>query len=180
MLYIYVGKSAAGKDYHYRKRLKEGNISPVISTTTRPMRPGEQDGVDYYFVDRKEFLRRQNANKFLEWRCYDTLVNNVPAVWYYASPKLEDIDTKDYIVILDPQGALDTINAYGPENCKVIFITADDETRTRRAKERGGFDETEWNRRLKDDAIKFAPEVMSQFRPLLGDNFEIIDNSEDF
>jgi guanylate kinase len=41
-----------------------------VSATTRPMRPGERDGVDYHFLSRDEFLRRQQNGEFLEWATY--------------------------------------------------------------------------------------------------------------
>ncbi len=41
-----------------------------VSATTRPMRPGERDGVDYHFLSRDEFVRRRDAGEFLEWATY--------------------------------------------------------------------------------------------------------------
>ena len=41
-----------------------------MSATTRPQRPGEQDGVDYWFLDRAEFDRRIHTGEFLEWVDY--------------------------------------------------------------------------------------------------------------
>ena len=41
-----------------------------MSATTRPQRPGEQDGVHYWFLDREEFDRRIDAGEFLEWVDY--------------------------------------------------------------------------------------------------------------
>jgi guanylate kinase len=41
-----------------------------VSATTRPMRNGEREGVDYYFLTREEFLRRVDAGEFLEWATY--------------------------------------------------------------------------------------------------------------
>jgi guanylate kinase len=41
-----------------------------VSATTRPMRGGERDGVDYHFLTREEFLRRVEAGEFLEWATY--------------------------------------------------------------------------------------------------------------
>jgi guanylate kinase len=41
-----------------------------VSATTRPMRPGECDGVDYHFLSRDEFVRRRDADEFLEWATY--------------------------------------------------------------------------------------------------------------
>jgi guanylate kinase len=41
-----------------------------VSATTRPRREGEREGVDYYFLSRKEFMRRVEAGAFLEWATY--------------------------------------------------------------------------------------------------------------
>ncbi len=41
-----------------------------VSATTRPLRSGERDGVDYYFLSREEFMRREEAGEFLEWATY--------------------------------------------------------------------------------------------------------------
>jgi guanylate kinase len=41
-----------------------------VSATTRPMREGEREGVDYHFLSRREFLRRVEAGEFLEWATY--------------------------------------------------------------------------------------------------------------
>ncbi len=41
-----------------------------VSATTRPKRPGERDGVDYHFLSRDEFLKRQQNGEFLEWATY--------------------------------------------------------------------------------------------------------------
>jgi guanylate kinase len=41
-----------------------------VSATTRPMRSGERDGVDYHFISRPEFERRAKAGEFIEWATY--------------------------------------------------------------------------------------------------------------
>ena len=45
---------------------------------------------------------------------------------------------------------------YGKENCFVVFVHATDKIRTNRAMQRGSFDIYEWERRLKDDSLKFS------------------------
>ena len=54
------------------KNLLQGrdDLDYSVSATTRPMRPGERDGVDYHFLSRDEFQRRQRAGEFLEWASY--------------------------------------------------------------------------------------------------------------
>ena len=46
------------------------DLAYSVSATTRPRRAGERDGVDYHFLSRDEFLRRQAAGEFLEWATY--------------------------------------------------------------------------------------------------------------
>jgi guanylate kinase len=54
------------------KMLLQGrdDLGYSVSATTRPKRPGERDGVDYHFLSRDEFIRRQAAGEFLEWATY--------------------------------------------------------------------------------------------------------------
>lgn len=153
MITILCGKSACGKDTLQGELIKKG-FTPLISTTSRPMRDGEQNGREYNFVSKNYF--KSHLNDFLEYRKYDTLVNGEKDTWYYGMPKM-DLDTqKDYVVILDLDGAKSFIDYYGKENCFPCYVDVPDSIRTARATERGSFDKTEWNRRLKDDNIKFS------------------------
>jgi guanylate kinase len=54
------------------KMLLQGrdDLGYSVSATTRPMRPGERDGVDYHFISRDEFERRAKAGEFIEWATY--------------------------------------------------------------------------------------------------------------
>jgi len=61
------GPSGAGKSSLIAKIIDDiGDTYFSISTTTRPIRKGEQDGVDYYFVDKEEFEKEVAADQFLE------------------------------------------------------------------------------------------------------------------
>ena len=53
-IFYVMGKSASGKDTIYKKILEQmPRLSTVTLYTTRPMRDGEKDGVEYYFTDEK-------------------------------------------------------------------------------------------------------------------------------
>ncbi len=54
------------------KMLLQGreDLGYSVSATTRSKRPGERDGVDYHFLTRDEFIRRQQNGEFLEWATY--------------------------------------------------------------------------------------------------------------
>ena len=68
LMFILSSPSGAGKTTIARRLLAEdGEIKLSISVTTRPMRPGEVDGKDYFFVDSAEFDRMVTADEFYEW-----------------------------------------------------------------------------------------------------------------
>ena len=73
------GPAGAGKDYLYKKLLEEykNDINGIVSYTTRPMREGEQDGVEYHFVSDKEFLQQVQAGNMLEWTEF--------RLWFYGT-----------------------------------------------------------------------------------------------
>jgi len=68
LLFVLSSPSGAGKSTISRKLLaSDGGLTMSVSATTRPMRPGEVDGVDYHFVDLAAFRQMVSDNEFLEW-----------------------------------------------------------------------------------------------------------------
>lgn len=158
MIVILLGKSASGKDTIARKLVKArptGFFTKLVGTTSRPIRENEKNGVDYNFVSKDEFLQLINNDMLLEYRAYNTLVNNKPDTWYYGFSKTPLDLSKNYIVVLDVDGAKHFISYYGAENCYVVFVDASDSEREYRARKRGSFDKSEWDRRNADDILKF-------------------------
>ena len=69
-LFVVSAPSGAGKTSLVKALLASApNFNVSVSHTTRPARPGEVDGEDYYFVSRKEFMAIKQANGFLENAC---------------------------------------------------------------------------------------------------------------
>jgi len=67
LMLVLSSPSGAGKTTISRKLLeRDGNLSMSVSVTTRPRRPGEVDGNDYYFIDAAEFDRLVGAGALLE------------------------------------------------------------------------------------------------------------------
>ena len=170
MITILIGKSASGKDAILRTFKHNFGFTPIISTTSRPIRKREVDGVDYIFVSAQTFNFMIDIGCFIVYRSYNTLVNGEPDVWYYGVQTFESEPDKNYIVILDVEGAREFIKYFGKKNIRVVYIHADDDVRKSRAERRGGFDETEWVRRLNDDAVKFSSDVCSDIVDLRIDN----------
>ena len=158
-LLIMLSKSSCGKDYVVNKLVSDYNFQPLISHTSRPKRPSEINHTSYHFVSMNEFLSMISNDEFIEYRTYNTLVDNVPDIWYYGLSKntIDDLNpSTNYVTIFDVQGAKDFIEYYGRENCYVCMLNCDDKIREERAKLRGGFSHEEWLRRRDDDRIVFS------------------------
>jgi guanylate kinase len=70
-LLVLSAPSGGGKSSIARNLLRgRDDLGYSVSATTRPIREGERDGVDYYFLTREEFVRRRDAGDFLEWATY--------------------------------------------------------------------------------------------------------------
>ena len=117
-LIILSGPSGVGKGT-VRMALRarpELSLFYSVSLTTRPMRAGEAEGREYYFVTKEEFLRNVEENNFLEW---NEFVGN-----YYGTPKdkVEEKlnEGKNVLLEIDVNGARKVM-----ENCKdavTIFL----------------------------------------------------------
>ncbi len=67
LLFVLSSPSGAGKTTLSKRLLQEDrNLNLSVSVTTRPPRPGEQDGVDYYFIDEPSYLERRARGELLE------------------------------------------------------------------------------------------------------------------
>ena len=85
------GPSGAGKTSLMRRVYRQSPAPLVqsISATTRPRRPDETDGVDYYFLSDEEFQSRRKRGEFLE--CYQVFHQSYwyGTLWSSVSPSLE-------------------------------------------------------------------------------------------
>ena len=134
-IFYIMGKSSSGKDSFFkeiRKRIPE--LKEIILYTTRPIREGETDGVEYHFVGEEELDRLDNEGRVIELRAYNT----VHGVWKYftADDGQIDLEKYDYIVI----GTLESYEAmrkyYGEEAVVPIYVEVEDGIRLSRALER--------------------------------------------
>ena len=131
-VFVVTGPSGAGKGTLIKGLLERvAGLEIAVSATTRPQRPGEADGHDYWFLSDEEFTRRVEADEFLEWvpyvsgRRYGTLRSEI-----------ERIAAHDRVCVLELEleGAL-TVQVEVPQSV-TIFIAADVDELERRLRER--------------------------------------------
>ena len=77
-LVVISGPSGAGKTSVCRALKEHPDVEFSVSATTRAMRAGERDGVDYHFLSREDFQRRLDENQFLEWASYNGNLYGTP------------------------------------------------------------------------------------------------------
>ncbi len=118
VLLVVSGPSGAGKGTLCKAlRQNHPEILISISATTRSSRAGEQDGVNYFFIDKENFEKRIDQEDFLEYaQVYDN---------YYGTPKAFVIERlmegTDVLLEIDIQGALQVRKKY-PEGVFIFVL----------------------------------------------------------
>ncbi|MBQ9349290.1 MAG: guanylate kinase [Oscillibacter sp.] len=133
-IFCIVGKSASGKDTLYRAILDGPPPcpDPVLPCTTRPMRDGERDGVDYRFVTEARLRELEAAGCVVEKREYHT----VQGLWIYFTPAFPLEADRDRLLIITPEGVRGIAARYGADRVRTILLDVDDRTRIHRCVER--------------------------------------------
>ncbi len=133
--FVIAGPSGAGKSSVIAELLRRDPLlSFSVSATTRPKRPGEVHGRDYFFVTRDEFLRLREEGKLLEWTEYQGHL--------YGTPR-EEVEGKlsagrDLVLNVEVRGALAIARAGIPHPVVLIFLVPPSwEELVRRIKARG-------------------------------------------
>lgn len=132
IVYI-MGKSSTGKDTIFKHLLSEPTFSfkTIVSYTTRPIREGEQEGVEYHFVDEAGFLSLKEAGKVVEDRCYDTI--HGPWRYFTVADEQLDLNSGNYITIGTLESFRKVREYYGKEKVVPVLIELDDGVRLQRA-----------------------------------------------
>ena len=163
-IFVLMGKSSTGKDTVY-KRLRESSLEfkNVVIYTTRPMRQGETEGVEYHFVSEETRDNYCQTGKVIERRDYNT----VYGMWSYFTVDDGQIDVagdSKYLVIGTLESYEKFVDYYGKEIVVPIYIEVDDRTRIHRAIEREDMQEipkySEMCRRFLADEKDFSDDLL--------------------
>ncbi len=174
-----MGKSSTGKDTIFKKLLAQGavELKTIVPYTTRPIRRGEQNGVEYFFTDEEGYLKYQEQGKIIEARAYETY----HGIWRYFmvdDGQIRD-DGPDYIMIGTLEAYLKLRDYFGAERMLPVLIELDDGQRLQRALKREMKQENpkyeELCRRFLADSVDFSEEKIAQagiMRRFENDNLE--------
>jgi guanylate kinase len=131
-VFVVTGPSGAGKGTLIKGLLERvDGLEVAVSATTRPQRPGEVDGRDYWFLSDDEFTRRVEAGEFLEWvdyvsgRRYGTLSSEIDRIGRDGAVCILELELEGALKVQrDVSGSI------------TIFIAADVDELERRLRER--------------------------------------------
>lgn len=161
-----MGKSSTGKDTIFKELLSGGAIEleTIVPYTTRPIRDGEENGVEYFFTDEEGFQRWKKAGKIIEDREYHT----VHGLWRYFTVDDGQFspDGKNYIMIGTIEGYQKLKDYFGEDKLIPIMIELDDGIRLQRALDRERKPENqryeEMCRRFLADSADFSEEKIRE------------------
>ena len=164
-IYYMMGKSSSGKDTIYKEIRKElPELKTLTLYTTRPMREGEKNGVEYHFVTDEVLEKYREEGKIIELRTYQTVYGD----WKYAT--IDDgqinLSEMDYLMIGTLESYIKTKAYYGDENLVPLYIEVEDGERLMRAiarerqQEHPGYEEV--CRRFLADQKDFSEENLAE------------------
>ena len=130
-----MGKSSSGKDSIFKK-IKERipELKNIILYTTRPIREGEQNGVEYHFVDENKLQELEKRGCVIEQRAYQTK----HGIWKYftADDGQVDLSKYSYLVIGTLVSYQEMCKYFGKGNMIPLYVEVEDGLRLSRALER--------------------------------------------
>ena len=135
-IYYLLGKSATGKDTLYKEILKRRpKLRTVTMYTTRPIREGETDGVEYFFTDREELERQLASGKVIESRTYQTIAG--PWTYYTVDDGQFDVADDESCLMIGTLESYEKMCAYFEAGKMVpVYIEVPDGIRLLRAVKR--------------------------------------------
>ena len=131
-----MGRSSSGKDTIYKRLLEQKQVilQAIVPYTTRPIRAGEREGVEYHFTDEAGFQELRSQGSVIEDRVYHTRLG----IWRYFTVADEEVDLAQYSYVMI--GTLEAYTQmqkfYGADKVLPVMIELDDGERLQRALDR--------------------------------------------
>jgi len=167
-IFCLMGKSSCGKDTLYKRILSDPSLplQTLVPYTTRPMRDGETEGVEYYFRTESQRQELERQGKIIELRSYET----VHGIWKYFTVNDHQIhlERHNYLLIGTLESFKKLRSYFGPDTLVPIYIELEDGERLQRALNRERLQTvpgyTELCRRFLADEKDFSQENLQKAR----------------
>lgn len=123
-IFVLAGKTLSGKTtllnylLDYCRKTDHNRVHKVVTITTRPKRPGEIDGQDYFFITNEQFDQMKKDGKIIAPREYNVATGEV---WKYGIEKGFENEYEIPIVVTDVQGIKDLKKEFGAHNVIVFY-----------------------------------------------------------
>lgn len=161
-----MGKSSTGKDTIFKKLLADGTLGlkTIVPYTTRPIRVGEKDGVEYFFTDEAGYQKFLEQGKIIEARAYETY----HGIWrYFTVDDGQIAETGPDYIMIGTLEAYEKIKLYfGESRVLPVLIELDDGVRLQRALSRERRQKhpkyEELCRRFLADSVDFSDEKIAE------------------
>lgn len=135
-IYYIMGKSATGKDTIYKELLKRRpELRTIVPYTTRPIREGERDGVEYFFFSLEQLSAMKASKKVIELRTYETVMGP----WNYFTMDDGQFDLggeASYLMIGTLESYEKMVEYFGQQAMIPLYIEVPDGKRLLRSLER--------------------------------------------
>ena len=176
-IFYLFGKSASGKDSLYERLISdtELNLCPVVLYTTRPMREGEKDGINYHFTNEKKLKQFEAEGRIIEHRIYQTVYG--PWHYFLADDGRIDLERFHYLAIGTLESYCSVRDYYGSDKVVPLYVYVEDGERLIRSIERErhqavpGYEEI--CRRFLADSVDFSRDKLDSLK--LKKRFENVD-----
>jgi len=152
MIVVVSSPSGTGRTTIIERVLREDSrLRYSTSVTTRPQRPGEKEGKDYFFVSENEFKQRIERGEFVEWAEVHGFMYATP-----RAPLVETVQQGGVIILdIDIQGAMQVKEKF--PHCVTIFVAPPSlESLEQRLRNRGTDSEELIKRKLQDALREMA------------------------
>lgn len=160
-----MGKSSTGKDTIFKKLLedRELRLQTIVPYTTRPIREGERNGVEYFFTDEEGFQQLKDQGKVIEDRAYHT----VHGLWRYFTVNDGQMrQGRDYLLIGTLEAYRRLKEYFGSDRMLPVYLELEDGIRLQRALDRERVQEypryEEMCRRFLADSQDFAEDKIAE------------------
>ncbi len=171
-LFVLCGPSGVGKTSVAELAIaKIDSLTRSVSHTTRPIREGENNGVDYHFVTDQQFQSMVDDDDFIEWakvhcNCYGTSIG--------AVKKVVEVEKADLVLVIDVQGA-ETLREKGINFTGVFLLPPSMEELAHRLAGRGDTSDDDIDLRMKNATEEMASRDKFDFQIINNNLYEAVE-----